>query len=163
MPRQNVAGVDLGPDGDLITTGRAKALVAAVVAQDIAAQAKLVQDALDEAGRQAMAHTDDQGRATMALLMALEQSALAHIRMLSAEFHAYESRTVRGRVRALVNIVRGWLGYAALKPAWAADPSRFAFSLAHGVAKVTNDPDAPDSPFDRQFMRPRGASPRLVD
>ncbi len=160
MPRQNIAGVDLGPDGDLISIGKAKALVAAVVAQDIAAQAKLIQDALDEAGRQAIEHTENQGRATMALLATLEQSAMAHIRMVHAEFSAYEARTLGGRVRRMVNIVRGWFGFTAIKPAWSADPSRFTFSLAHGIARV---PGAPASPFDSQFVRPLGASSQAVD
>lgn len=152
MPRQNILGVDLGSDGDLISIRKAKALVSAVVAHDIAEQAELIQAALDEAGRQAMEHTDNQGRATMALLVTLEQSVLAHVNMLSAEFRAYEARTVRGRIRVAVNVVRGWFGFAPLKPAWRADPGRFQFSLAHGATQVTSDPQG--SPF----MRPLGAT-----
>lgn len=152
MPRQNVAGVDLGPDGDLITTGKAKALVAAVVAQDIAEQAKLIQAAQDEIQRTDREYTDNQGRGTMALLITLERSVLSRLNLLNAEFRAYEARTLAGRTRRAVNVVRGWLGLAPLKPAWEANPEHYAFSLASGTIGATDD--AQDSPF----MRPLGAA-----
>src|SRR4051812_2970088 len=99
MPRQNVAGVDLGADSDLIRVKEAKALVSAVVAQDIAEQAKLIQGQLDEVQRHLREYTDMQGRGTMGLLTTLENSVLAHLNMLNAEFRAHESRTLGGRTR----------------------------------------------------------------
>lgn len=158
MPRQNVAGVDLGPDGDLITIGKAKVLVSAVVAQDIAEQAKLIQASLDEVQKHLREYTDIQGRGTMGLLTTLEGSLLSRLNMLNAEFCAYESRTLGGRTRRAVNVVRGWLGLAALKPAWEVNPSAYAFPLASGVIAAGAGGDSP-------FMRPLGvpqSSPQLV-
>lgn len=154
MPRQNVAGVDLGPDGDLISIGKAKALVAAVVAQDIAEQAKLVQAALVSERE----YTDNQGRGTMALLTVLEQSVLSRLNLLNAEFRAYEARTLAGRTRRVANVVRGWLSLTPLKPAWEVDEAtRVPITLASGFLAATED--AQGSPFARAFVRPLGATP----